>query len=89
MHAEFTIGSTRFSDGDNFENAGENGQVKFMIHMGNKGKTEKAIEAMSEGGKVLSKLEPYPKPDDGGCGSVTTDRYGCMWIITCPNPDKG
>lgn len=37
---------------------------------------------------VISPLQPHPEPDDGGCGSVTRDRFGYTWIITCPNPDK-
>ena len=39
-------------------------------------------------GKVISPLKPHPAPDDGGCGSITKDRFGYTWIITCPNPDK-
>ena len=88
MHAEFLIGKTCFSCGDNYENNGENTSVKLMIHMENKERAEEAIRILAEGGKVVSPLMPHPKPDDGGCGSVTMDRFGYLWIITCPNPDK-
>lgn len=47
-----------------------------------------AVSVLAEGGTVLSPLKPHPKPDDGGCGSLTKDRYGFTWIITCPNKAK-
>ena len=49
---------------------------------------KRAIAFLLEGGEAISPLRPHPVPDDGGCGSVTKDRFGYTWIITCPNPDK-
>lgn len=46
------------------------------------------ISVLAEGGSILWPLQPHPKPDDGGCGSGTKDRFGYTWIITCPNPGK-
>ena len=48
----------------------------------------RTMSVLAEGGVVLSPLQPHPEPDDAGCGSVTKDRFGCTWIIACPNPAK-
>ena len=47
-----------------------------------------ALYVLSKEGTIISPLRPHPEPDDAGCGSVTKDRFGYTWIITCPNPDK-
>lgn len=88
MHAEFLIGHTRMSAGDNFESAAPNESVKFMIHTSSLEEAVCAISELANGGKILSPLKPHPKPDDTGCGSITLDRFGFTWIITCPNPEK-
>lgn len=88
MHAEFALGNTRMSGGDSFEHVEGNTAIKLMIHMETMDQALHAVEALAEEGQVLSPLKPHPKPDDGGCGSVTKDRFGYTWIITCPNPDK-
>lgn len=85
MHAEFTLGSTRFAASDNPSAA--TGPVKLMIRMGDMAQARQAIAALSQGGMILSPLQPHPAPDDSGCGSLTRDRFGVTWIITCPNPD--
>lgn len=88
MHAEFTIGQTRMSAGDNPESAPPNETVKFMIHTSSLKEAENAVSILSNNGKIVSPLKPHPKPDDAGCGSITQDRFGFTWIITCPNPEK-
>lgn len=88
MHAEFALGSTRMSGGDSFEQVEGNTAIKLMIHMENKEQALQAVETLAQGGERIAPLKPHPKPDNGGCGSVTRDRFGYTWIITCPNPDK-
>lgn len=88
MHVEFTLGNTRMAAGDTFDGAGVNTDIKLMIHMEDEEEALRAVSVLAEGGTVLSPLKPHPKPDDGGCGSLTKDRYGFTWIITCPNKAK-
>lgn len=88
MHVEFSIGNTRMAAGDNFDRVDVNTDIKLMIHMESEEEALKVISVLAEGGTVLSPLHPHPEPDDGGCGSMTKDRFGYMWIITCPNPAK-
>lgn len=85
MHAEFTIGTTRLAASDAYANATA---IKLMVRMPDIADARHAIALLAQGGEVLSPLQPHPAPDDGGCGSVTRDRFGVTWIITCPNPDK-
>lgn len=89
MHVEFLLGGTRMAAGDAFDSAEGNTDIKLMIHMDSEEKALRTISVLAEGGAVLSPLKPHPKPDDGGCGSITRDRFGFTWIITCPNPAKG
>ena len=89
MHAEFVLGKTPMAASDNFlfrEGAAD--AVRLMIHLENVQEAQRAIQVLAEGGEILSPLQPHPAPDDGGCGSVTRDRFGYVWIMTCPNPDK-
>ncbi|MFG6355254.1 MAG: VOC family protein [Acetatifactor sp.] len=88
MHAEFALGNTHMAAGDVFDGTEVNTGVKLMIHMDSQEAALHTISVLAEGGTVLSPLKPHPKPDDGGCGSVTKDRFGFTWIITCPNPAK-
>nr|MBP3599091.1 VOC family protein [Eubacterium sp.] len=88
MHVEFVLGNTRMAGGDSFNGGGANTDIKLMIHMDSKEEALHTIDILAEGGTVISPLKPHPEPDDAGCGSVTKDRYGYTWIITCPNPDK-
>lgn len=89
MHVEFTLGGTRMSAGDNFDFSGENIPIRLMVHMDSMEEASRAIGTLMQGGgAVVSPLRPHPAPDDGGCGSMTRDRFGYLWIITCPNPDK-
>lgn len=88
MHTEFRIGSTRMAASDSFDGKEVNTDIQLMIHMESKEEATNTITILSKGGTILSPLQPHPKPDDGGCGSVTRDRYGYTWIITCPNVEK-
>lgn len=88
MHVEFKLGNTRMAAGDCAGRLGENTAIKLMIHMASMEEAQKAISVLAEGGERISPLQPHPAPDDGGCGSVTRDRFGYAWIITCPNPAK-
>lgn len=88
MHVEFLLGSTRMAAGDSFEGAKANTDIKLMIHMDSEAEALRTISVLAEGGRIISPLAPHPKPDDGGCGSITKDRFGFTWIITCPNPAK-
>ena len=88
MHAEFALGNTRMSAGDTFETAEANTDIKLMLHMDSEKEAQLAISVLAENGTILSPLQPHPKPDDSGCGSITKDRFGYEWIITCPNPVK-
>lgn len=88
MHVEFAIGSTNMAAGDIFDCAEVNTDIKLMIHMDSEEEALHAISVLSEGGDILSPLSPHPEPDDDGCGSITKDRFGFTWIITCPNPAK-
>lgn len=89
MHVEFALGGTRMSAGDNFDFAGKDMPIRLMVHMDSIEEAQHAIESLAQGGgTVLSPLHPHPAPDDGGCGSMTRDRFGYLWVITCPNPDK-
>ena len=87
MHAEFRLGSTRMAASDGFTAAG-NSPVKLMLHMDSMDEALHAVAILAEDGTVVSPIKPHPAPDDGGCGSITRDRFGYTWIITCPNPDK-
>ena len=87
MHAEFRLGSTRMAASDGFTGNGDS-PIKLMLHMDSKDEALHAVAILAEGGTVISPLKPHPAPDDGGCGSITRDRFGYTWIITCPNPDK-
>lgn len=88
MHVEFVLGSTRMAAGDTFDGAGGNTDIRLMIHMDSEEEALHTISVLAEGGTVLAPLQPHPEPDDDGCGSVTKDRFGYTWIITCPNPAK-
>lgn len=88
MHVEFALGNTHMAAGDTFGRIDIDTGIKLMIHMESEEEALKAISVLAEGGTVLSPLHPHPEPDDGGCGSMTKDRFGYMWIITCPNPAK-
>lgn len=88
MHVEFLLGSTRMAAGDAFNGTEINTDIKLMIHMDSEAEALCAISVLAQGGAVLSPLAPHPAPDDGGCGSITRDRFGFTWIITCPNPAK-
>lgn len=89
MHVEFALGGTRMSAGDSFDFNGDNIPIRLMVHMDSMEEASRAIDTLMQGGgAVLSPLRPHPSPDDGGCGSMTRDRFGYFWIITCPNPDK-
>jgi len=88
MHAEFLLGQTRMAASDGFDEDGVHSRIKLMVHMDSMQEAQHAVELLAQGGEVLSALKPHPAPDDGGCGSVTRDRFGYTWIITCPNPMK-
>ena len=88
MHAEFALGATRMSASDACDPLGVNTAIKLMIHMPAKEDALLTISVLSEGGHVISPLQPHPAPDDGGCGAVVLDRFGFNWIINCPNPDR-
>lgn len=89
MHVEFVLGSTPMGAGDNFDFCGGNIPVRLMVHMASMEEARRAIDTLAQdGGAVLSPLRPHPAPDDGSCGSMTQDRFGYFWIVTCPNPDK-
>lgn len=88
MHVEFLLGSTRMAAGDVFDGTKTNADVKLMIHMDSEAEALRTVSVLAEGGRVLSPLAPHPKPDDSGCGSITRDRFGFTWIITCPNLAK-
>ena len=85
MHAEFTIGGTRLAASDAYA---DSAAIKLMVRMPDMAAARHAIALLAEGGEILSPLNPHPAPDDAGCGSVTRDRFGVTWIITCPNPAK-
>ena len=88
MHVEFVLGNTHMSAGDTFDRADTDTDIKLMIHMDSEEEALHTMSVLSEGGTVIAPLQPHPEPDDGGCGSVTKDRFGYTWIITCPNPAK-
>lgn len=88
MHVEFAVGSTRMAAGDAFDGVIPNAAVRLMIHMDTMQQAQHAISVLAVGGEQISPIQPHPEPDDGGCGSVTRDRFGYTWIITCPNPAK-
>jgi len=88
MHVEFLLGKTRMAAADSFNGADINTDIKLMIHMNSMEEALHTVAVLAEGGSVLSPLQPHPEPDDAGCGSVTKDRFGYTWIITCPNPAK-
>ena len=88
MHVEFSLGNTHMAAGDSFGGAEVNADIKLMIHMNSQEEALQSVAVLAEGGTILSPLQPHPEPDDAGCGSITKDRYGYTWIITCPNPAK-
>ena len=88
MHAEFALGSTRMAASDSFDGKGVNTDIKLMIRMDDISDARHAVDILAQDGTVISPLKPHPAPDDAGCGSITRDRFGYTWIITCPNPDK-
>ncbi len=88
MHVEFVLGNTRMAAGDTFDNENVNTAIKLMIHMDTEEEARHTISVLVQGGTIISPLQPHPEPDDAGCGSVTRDRFGYTWIITCPNSAK-
>lgn len=88
MHVEFALGNTRMAAGDTFDNENVNTAIKLMIHMDSEEEARHTISVLAQGGTIISPLQPHPEPDDAGCGSVTRDRFGYTWIITCPNSAK-
>lgn len=88
MHVEFALGNTHMAAGDTFDRVDVNTGIKLMIHMDSAEEALKTVSVLAEGGTILSPLHPHPEPDDAGCGSITKDRFGYTWIITCPNPAK-
>lgn len=88
MHVEFMLGGTRMAAGDSFDCADGNTDIKLMIHMDSESEALHTISVLAEGGTIFAPLAPHPEPDDDGCGSITKDRFGFTWIITCPNPAK-
>lgn len=88
MHAEFALGSTHMAAGDTFDGKEINTDVKLMIHMDSMEEALYTVSILADRGMVISPLKPHPAPDDAGCGSITKDRFGYTWIITCPNPAK-
>lgn len=86
MHAEFAIGKTHMSAGDGDEYGGAKTGIKLMIHMDSEAEALHALSVLTEGGTLLSPLHPHP--DNSGYGSCAKDRFGYIWIITCPNPAK-
>lgn len=88
MHAEFSLGATHMAASDSVSNTSAEPSVKLMIHMGSMAEARRTVSILAEGGTAISPLQPHPAPDDAGCGSITKDRFGYTWIITCPNPEK-
>ena len=88
MHTEFMLGGTHMSAGDSYDTGEVNTDIKLMIHMDSEEEARRSVAVLADGGTILSPLQPHPAPDDGGCGSITKDRFGFTWIITCPNPAK-
>lgn len=88
MHAEFNIGSTRMSGGDSDDCTEVKTDIRLMVHMNSEAEALQAMSVLAESGAILQPLKPHPEPDDGGCGSTVKDRFGYLWIITCPNPAK-
>lgn len=86
MHTEFVISSTHMAAGDILDCAEMNTGVRLIIHMDTEAEALYTIYALAEGGTILSPLQPAPESDNNRCVSVTKDRFGFTWIITCPNP---
>lgn len=89
MHAEFALGQTRLAASDAFGQRQDQAGIKLMVHLDTMEEARKAVDILARGGACLSTLKPHPAPDDAGCGSITRDRFGYTWIVTCPNPAKG
>lgn len=87
MHVEFAVGNTHMAAGDTFDRADGNADIRLMIHMDSVEEALHTVSVLAAGGTVIAPLQPHPEPDPG-CGSVTKDRFGYTWIITCPNPAK-
>lgn len=87
MHVEFMLGETHMAAGDGYDMQASRG-MKLMIHMDAKDEAQHAIGILRDGGEILSELSPHPVPDDAGMGCMLRDKFGVLWIITCPNPDK-
>lgn len=88
MHVEFRVGDTHMSGGDAFDDASKYKSTKLMVHMETKEQALKCINILEKDGTILASLQPHPAPDDGGMGALVKDKFGYVWIITCPNPDK-
>lgn len=88
MHVEFWVGDTHMSGGDTFDDAAKYKSTKLMVHMDTKDNALRCIDVLKKDGTVVSELLPHPAPDDGGMGALVKDKFGYVWIITCPNPDK-
>ena len=88
MYVEFVLGNTRMAAGDSFDSKEVNTDIKMMVHMESREDALHTVSVLAEGGTILAPLQPHPAPDDDRCGSITKDRFGFTWIITCPNVDK-
>jgi PhnB protein len=87
MHVEFSLGNTHMAASDSFDGAEVNTDIKLMIHMNSHEEALQSLAVLAEGG-TIPPLLPNPEPDDDSCCVILKDRYGYMWIITCPNSAK-
>lgn len=88
MYAEFRVGSVRMEAKDTVDCAEGNTDRQLMVHMDTEAEALYTVFALAEGGCVLLPLAPHQESDDDVCRSVIKDRFGIIWIITCPDPTK-
>lgn len=89
MHAQMTLGTGGYlSAADSGQPVTPGAAIRLLVHTGDGEKACRIMDALAEGGTVLSPLTAHPPPDDAGMGGLVRDRYGYIWILTAPNDAK-
>lgn len=89
MHAYVALrGGYGVSGADQAEPVQHGKSMELLVHCSTVEDAQNIYDRFAEEGIEISKLEPHPPPDDGGMGALVQDKYGYIWIITSPNPNK-
>jgi PhnB protein len=87
LHCSLRIGSAEFmaSDGHCTGKSATFQGFGLSLALPNEGKAKQAFTALTEQGKIEM---PLGKTFWSPCFGMVTDRFGVMWMITTPGPDR-